>query len=241
MPVQLLLGNLIIKMISLEKINKKYKSKKALQNFNLEIKKGEVHALIGPNGSGKTTAIGVILSLLNYEGIANVNVKNKQIGVSLENDFFFERLSVYDNLKFSAISKSIPTQDIDRVVEMLYLKNEINNKLNTLSKGNRRKVSLASALLGNSELYIFDEPLSGLDHDNIVLFRNLITSLKEQGKTILISSHILSEIEKMCTNFTFIYRGQIRESLSSKKLFEKYASLEVAYDKIIPKSIKFQI
>ncbi len=228
-------------MILLKNITKKYKSKKALKNFNLEVKKGEVHALIGPNGSGKSTAIGIILSLLNYDGIAQVGVEQIKIGVSLENDLFFERLSAYDNLKFSAISKSIPAQDIDRVVEMLYLESEINNKVKTLSKGNRRKVSLASALLGNSELYIFDEPLSGLDHDNIVLFRKLIIKLKEQGKTILISSHILSEIEKMCTNFTFIYRGQMRESFSSKKLFEKYASLEVAYDKIIPKSIKFQI
>lgn len=222
-------------MIYLENINKKYKSKKALTNFNLEIKKGEVHALIGPNGSGKTTAIGVILSLLNFEGYANINVKNKQIGVSFENDFFFERLSVFDNLKFSAISKDVPIKDIDRVVEMLYLKNEINNKVKTLSKGNRRKVSLASALLGNAELYIFDEPLSGLDHDNIVLFRELITNIRKQGKTILISSHILSEIEKMCTNFTFIYRGKVREKMNYKELFEKYNSLESAYDKIIPK------
>jgi len=228
-------------MISLKNINKKYKTKKVLKDFNLEIKKGEVHALIGPNGSGKTTAIGIVLSLLNYEGTSCINVKKDKIGVSLENDFFFERLSVYDNFKFTALSKKIKLHDINRVVDMLNLDDDINNKVKTLSKGNRRKISIGSALLGDSELYIFDEPLSGLDYDNIVLFRSIIDDLKKQKKTVLISSHILSEIEKICTDFSFIFKGKVRERLKKKDIYEKYSSLEDAYNKIIPKSYHIKL
>jgi len=224
-------------MIYLQKINKQYKSKRALCNFDLQVKAGEIHALLGPNGSGKTTTVGVILSMLKYDGIVEIKIPNNKIGVSTEKDIFFERLSVYENLKFIAVLKKIPLSEIERIIELLNLETEINISVKTLSKGNRKKVSLAFALMGNQELYIFDEPMSGLDFDNIILFRKIINELKEKGKTVLLCSHILSEAEKMCTNFSFIFRGKRISVIEKMELIKKYDNLENAYHKIIPKTL----
>lgn len=228
-------------MITLNQITKYYNKKKALQNFNFNINKGEIHALIGPNGSGKTTAVGVILSLLHFKGEAKINFQKSKIGVSLENNIFFERLSVFENLKFSANLKNIHISEVDKAIDNLRLNDLAFVKIKKLSKGNRRKVSIASSLIGNPDFYIFDEPLSGLDFDNVILFRELISKLKKENKTVMINSHILSEIEKICTNFTFIFNGKNIGDYNSDEIITKYKTLEKAYSENIPlHNIKFK-
>jgi len=221
-------------MIALNKITKYYNNKKALQNFNFKINKGEIHALIGPNGSGKTTAVGVILSLLHFEGNTKIEVPRNKIGVSLEKNIFFERLNVFENLKFTAILRNADISEIDKVIGYLNLNDTAYIKIKKLSKGIRRKISIASALIGNPDFYIFDEPFSGLDFDNIILFRNLILNLKQQNKTVMINSHILSEIEKICTNFTFINKGKNMGTYNTNGIIQEYTTLENAYSKINP-------
>ena len=221
-------------MIALNKITKYYNNKKALQNFNFKINKGEIHALIGPNGSGKTTAVGVILSLLHFEGNTKIEVPRNKIGVSLEKNIFFERLNVFENLKFTANLRNADISEIDKVIGYLNLNDTAYIKIKKLSKGIRRKISIASALIGNPDFYIFDEPFSGLDFDNIILFRNLILNLKQQNKTVMINSHILSEIEKICTNFTFINKGKNMGTYNTNGIIQEYTTLENAYSKINP-------
>ncbi len=222
-------------MISLRNIVKKYKNFKALNEFDLIIKEGQIHALIGPNGSGKTTVVGVILSLLHYTGERKIKIPLDRIGVSLENEVFFENLSVFDNLKFVVIQKKSSYIELNEIINKLGLKEIINQKVKTLSKGNRKKVSIASALIGNPDFYIFDEPLTGLDFNNLILFRDLIVNLKEQGKTVLINSHILSEMEKICTNITFVSSGKNYGTYMINDIQFSFGNIENAYKKILKK------
>ena len=196
------------------------KSKPALENLSFKIEEGSVTGFIGPNGAGKTTTIKTILGLISPDRgesfIKGVSSKKPTartgIGFVSEQPYFYRHLSVYESLRFSAKLKSISTTALSKMIktslEKVELEDVLNKKIFNLSKGMQQRVNMAQALLGNPDIYIFDEPMSGLDPLGRLLFRNIISDLGKQGKTLFFSTHILDDIENICSNIIVLSKGK---------------------------------
>jgi len=204
-------------ILSIEGISKSYGSIKALQNVSYEVPKGSVFGLLGPNGSGKTTMLSNILDILksdtgsfNWFGKPGSPETRKRIGSLLETPNFYHYLSAVDNLKItSAISGRGNDQSIDDVLKIVNLYERKNSRFSSYSLGMKQRLAIGAALLGNPEVLLFDEPTNGLDPVGIAEIRELIKSLAKQGKTIIMASHLLDEVEKVCTHVAIMKRGKL--------------------------------
>ncbi len=225
-------------ILSIEGISKSYGSIKALQNVSYEVPKGSVFGLLGPNGSGKTTMLSIILDILksdtgsfNWFGKPGSPETRKRIGSLLETPNFYHYLSAVDNLKItSAISGRGNDQSIDDVLKIVNLYERRNSRFSTYSLGMKQRLAIGAALLGNPEVLLFDEPTNGLDPVGIAEIRELIKSLAKQGKTIIMASHLLDEVEKVCTHVAIMKRGKLMaagpvdEVLANEDIVELAAS-----------------
>lgn len=206
--------------IELEHLNFHYGNQQILKNINLEVPVGSIYGFIGHNGAGKTTTIKLLLNLLNAkdgnikifgkELIANRNESLKKIGALVEYPGIYHHLSAFENLKAKAIIYKISNDRIEEVLKLVKLYEVRNKKAGTFSQGMKQRLGIAMALLNNPELLILDEPTNGLDPSGIVEIRNLLIELSETGKTIFVSSHLLSEIEKFATHIAMIDHGEIK-------------------------------
>ena len=187
---------------------------------------------MGPNGSGKTTTLGMLLDVLkptsgtySWFGENQQENKRKRIGSILEHPIFYPELSGYKNLAITAKIKGIEPSRIEEVLKRVDLFERKNSAFSTYSLGMKQRLALAAALLSNPEVLVLDEPTNGLDPMGIKHMRELIISIAKEGKTIIISSHILDEIQKMCSHFCILkngkllMQGNIEEILSSKNQF----------------------
>lgn len=207
------------------------KSITAVDNLDLEVHQGEVFGFLGPNGSGKTTTIGMLLGLIwptsgSIEFFSDGKSKPakllRRIGVVMDSPSFFPYLSGLNNLRYFAIITNCAGRgDIDRVIEMVGLKERAKDKVRTYSMGMKQRLSLALALMHDPELVILDEPTNGLDPAGIIEFRETIRRLQGDGKTVFLSSHLLSEVEKVCSHVALINRGRILASGSVEELLGK--------------------
>ena len=207
------------------------KSITAVDNLDLEVHQGEVFGFLGPNGSGKTTTIGMLLGLIwptsgSIEFFSDGKSKPakllRRIGVVMDSPSFFPYLSGLNNLRyFAMITNCAGRGDIDRVIEMVGLKERAKDKVRTYSMGMKQRLSLALALMHDPELVILDEPTNGLDPAGIIEFRETIRRLQGDGKTVFLSSHLLSEVEKVCSHVALINRGRILASGSVEELLGK--------------------
>jgi ABC-type multidrug transport system ATPase subunit len=207
------------------------KSITAVDNLDLEVHQGEVFGFLGPNGSGKTTTIGMLLGLIwptsgSIEFFSDGKSKPakllRRIGVVMDSPSFFPYLSGLNNLRYFAIITNCANRgDIDRVIEMVGLKERAKDKVRTYSMGMKQRLSLALALMHDPELVILDEPTNGLDPAGIIEFRETIRRLQGDGKTVFLSSHLLSEVEKVCSHVALINRGRILASGSVEELLGK--------------------
>ena len=207
------------------------KSITAVDNLDLEVHQGEVFGFLGPNGSGKTTTIGMLLGLIwptsgSIEFFSDEKSKPakllRRIGVVMDSPSFFPYLSGLNNLRyFAMITNCAGRGDIDRVIEMVGLKERAKDKVRTYSMGMKQRLSLALALMHDPELVILDEPTNGLDPAGIIEFREMIRGLQRNGKTVFLSSHLLSEVEKVCSHVALINRGRILASGSVEELLGK--------------------
>lgn len=209
-------------IVQTEKLNFSYsKSKKDIDSLDLEVPKGSIYGFLGPNGSGKTTTIRLLLGLLNKNS-GNVKLFEKpfannridtlsKIGALIENPSLYNHLSARQNLLIASNYRgNIKKDRIDEVLETVNLLRVKNKKVKTFSLGMKQRLGLAIALLSKPELLILDEPTNGLDPKGIIEMRELIKKLnKEDGITIFISSHLLSEIEKTCTHVGIIREGKM--------------------------------
>jgi ABC-2 type transport system ATP-binding protein len=204
-------------ILSIEGISKSYGSIQALQNVSYEVPQGAVFGLLGPNGSGKTTMLSIILDVLkadtgtyNWFGKPGSPETRKRIGSLLETPNFYHYLSAVDNLKItSAISGRGNDQSIDEVLKIVKLYERKNSRFSTYSLGMKQRLAIGAALLGNPEVLLFDEPTNGLDPVGIAEIRELIKELAKQGKTIIMASHLLDEVEKVCTHVAIMKRGKL--------------------------------
>ncbi|MEO6490088.1 MAG: ATP-binding cassette domain-containing protein, partial [Ferruginibacter sp.] len=214
-------------------LSKNYGPIKALKNVSFSVPKGTVFGILGPNGSGKTTLLGIIMDVLKataggYKILGEIptNHQRKQIGTLLETPNFYHYLSAVQNLRIAAAIKERGQDDIERVLQVVDLAARKNSKFNTFSLGMKQRLAIGSALLGNPDVLVFDEPTNGLDPVGIAEIRELIKKLSQQGKTIIMASHLLDEVEKVCTHVailkqgTLIAHGDVNEILVNEDLVE---------------------
>ena len=205
-------------ILRIEKISKFYGSIRALDNVSFDVPEGSVFGILGPNGSGKTTLLGIVMDILNASSgnfswmgdPGGTSAIRRQIGTLLETPNFYAYLSGQKNLEISAAIKGHGHDDIQRVLEVVNLYQRKDSKFSTYSLGMKQRLAIASTLLGNPGILVFDEPTNGLDPAGIAEIRQLIKELSAQGKTIVMASHILDEVEKVCTHVAIIQKGVLK-------------------------------
>ncbi|MBS3202643.1 MAG: ATP-binding cassette domain-containing protein [Clostridiales bacterium] len=230
----------VLRTISL---NKKYNGKAVLKDLNMSIKRGDIYGLIGKNGAGKTTLIRLITGLANLssgsieifdgDNDKSITSERKRIGTLIEMPAFYGDMTAVDNMELVRLQKGIPGKAcINEKLELVGLTNIEKKKVKDFSLGMKQKLGLAMALLGDPEFLILDEPTNGLDPMGIVYMRELLKKLnKENGVTILISSHLLSELNQLATRYGILNNGELVEQLTQKELDEKCKkALEIKTD-----------
>ena len=203
-------------ILATDNLTKRYGKILAVDKLSLNIKKGNVYGILGPNGSGKTTTLATILGVINategtYSWFDNKIGYNprKKIGALLEQPNFYPYLTGYENLKIVAEIKNIPFDRIDEALKTVGLYERKQHKFKTYSLGMKQRLAIGSALLGDPEVLVLDEPTNGLDPQGIAEVRQLIIKVAETGKTIILASHILNEVEKVCTHVAVLKKGKL--------------------------------
>jgi ABC-2 type transport system ATP-binding protein len=204
-------------VLSLDGIAKAYGPIKALKGVSFDVPEGAVFGILGPNGSGKTTMLSIILDILKADsgsfawfGQPGSPETRKKIGSLLETPNFYHYLSAVDNLNIThAISGRGDAQDIDRVLEIVKLTERKKSRFSAYSLGMKQRLAIGAALLGDPQVLVFDEPTNGLDPVGIAEIRELIKELSRRGKTIIMASHLLDEVEKVCTHVAILKKGTL--------------------------------
>lgn len=220
-------------VLTINNLVKNYGKFKAVKQLSLEIEEGTVYGLLGPNGSGKTTTLGVILDVLKktsgdytWFGKPSNRESRKKIGAILEVPAFYPYLSARRNLNIIAKIKGKGKERIDEVLDQVGLLERADDPFRTYSLGMKQRLAIGGALLSDPPVLILDEPTNGLDPQGIAEIRNLILKVADQGKTILLASHILDEVQKVCSHFAVlkkgakIYAGTVDEALNANKSVE---------------------
>jgi ABC-2 type transport system ATP-binding protein len=225
-------------ILSVSGLSKAYGPIKALKNVSLDIPKGSVFGILGPNGSGKTTLMSIVLDILtadtgtfNWFELPNTKEDRKRIGSLLETPNFYHYLSAVDNLQVTkAISGRGSDEAIDEVLKIVKLHERRKSRFSSYSLGMKQRLAIAAALLGKPEVLLLDEPTNGLDPVGIAEIRDLIKELAQQGITIIIASHLLDEVEKICTHVAILKKGElltagpVAEALSNEDIVELSAT-----------------
>ncbi len=205
-------------VLEIKNLRKVYKDVVALDDLSFEVKKGQVFGLLGPNGSGKTTTLGILLGVLrqnqgtfSWFNNGDKDENRKNIGALLETPNFYPYLSAFDNLVVVAKIKGMTdySERIDEVLKRVNLFERKKSKFKTFSLGMKQRLAIASAMLNDPEVLVLDEPTNGLDPEGIAEIRDLIKEIALSGKTIVIASHILDEIEKVCTHVAIMRKGKL--------------------------------
>lgn len=221
-------------ILSLKNLDKKYGSVHAVNNLSFDIKKGNIYGILGPNGSGKSTTLGIILNVVNkssgnfswFNGKLSTHEALKKVGAIIERPNFYPYMTAVQNLKLICKIKEISTEIIDEKLKTVNLYERKNSKFSTFSLGMKQRLAIASALLNDPEILILDEPTNGLDPQGIHEIRQIITEIASKGTTILLASHLLDEVEKICSHVIVIrngiklYGGSVDEMTASKGFLE---------------------
>jgi len=223
-------------VLSINGISKAYGRIQALKQVSFDVPKGSVFGILGPNGSGKTTMLGIVLDVLRsnsgsftWFGQSSSADTRKKVGSLLETSNFYHYLSAVDNLHITqAISGRGTEADIDAALEIVKLTERKRSKFSTYSLGMKQRLAIGAALLGNPEVLVFDEPTNGLDPVGIAEIRELIKELSKQGKTIIMASHLLDEVEKVCTHVAILKRGELVTAGAVDEVLKNEDIVEVA-------------
>ncbi len=227
-------------ILSLKNLDKKYGHIHAVNNLSFDIQRGNVYGILGPNGSGKSTTLGIILNVVNrtsgefswFNGKLSTHEALKKVGAIIERPNFYPYMTANQNLELICKIKGISTEKIDEKLTTVNLFERKNSKFSTFSLGMKQRLAIASALLNDPEILILDEPTNGLDPQGIHEIRQIIQTIAANGTTILLASHLLDEVEKVCSHVVVIrkgqklYSGRVDEMTASNGLFE----LKVASD-----------
>jgi ABC-2 type transport system ATP-binding protein len=203
-------------ILSIQNISKSYGPIQALKGVSFDVPEGSVYGILGPNGSGKTTLLGIMLDVLlanegsfSWFGDRSHADARKQIGSLLETPNFYHYLSAYNNLEISAAIKHHGLADRERVLKQVGLFERKDSKFQSFSLGMKQRLAIGAALLGSPKVLVLDEPTNGLDPAGIAEIRELIRKLNKEGLTVIIASHLLDEVEKVCTHVAILKRGSL--------------------------------
>jgi ABC-2 type transport system ATP-binding protein len=221
-------------ILKINQLTKKFGYLTAVSDLSFTIHKGNVYGILGPNGSGKSTTLGVVLNVVNktsgdfswFDGNTTTHDALKKVGAIIERPNFYPYMSAYQNLKLVCKIKGVDFSKIDEKLELVGLLDRKDSKFQTFSLGMKQRLAIASALLNDPEILILDEPTNGLDPQGIHQIRSLIKLIASQGTTILLASHLLDEVEKVCSHVVVLrkgvklYSGRVDEMISSHGFFE---------------------
>ncbi len=204
-------------ILTIKNLNKRYGRIQALKNVSFEIKKGNVYGILGPNGSGKSTTLGITLNVVNatsgeyqwFDGALETHEALKKVGAIIERPNFYPYMTAYENLKLVCKIKNINYSKIEEKLELVGLIERKDSKFSTFSLGMKQRLAIASALLNDPEILILDEPTNGLDPQGIHQIRDIIKKVASLGTTILLASHLLDEVEKVCSHVVVLRKGEI--------------------------------
>lgn len=203
-------------ILTVTQLTKKFGHITAVDTLSFSIKKGNVYGILGPNGSGKSTTLGMILNVVNptsggfswFDGTHNTHQALKRVGAIIERPNFYPYMTAAQNLRLVSRIKEVPKSKIDEKLALVDLLARKNDKFKTFSLGMKQRLAIASALLNDPEILILDEPTNGLDPQGIAQVRNIIKKIAAQGTTILLASHLLDEVEKVCSHVLVLQKGK---------------------------------
>lgn len=203
-------------ILKVNNLTKQFGSLTAVRDLSFTIEKGNVYGILGPNGSGKSTTLGIVLNVVNatsgtfewFGGSMDTHEALKRVGAIIERPNFYPYLTAYQNLKLVAKIKGVPEGRIEEKLRQVGLWDRQDSKFRTYSLGMKQRLAIASALLNDPEILILDEPTNGLDPQGIHQIRELIKGIAAQGTTILLASHLLDEVEKVCSHAIILRRGE---------------------------------
>ena len=222
----------ILKITHLNKIFNKHLH--AVKNVSFEIKKGNVYGILGPNGSGKSTTLGIVLNVVNktsgdfewFGGKVATHDALKKVGAIIERPNFYPYMSAKEKLELVCKIKGTSFAKVEEKLELVGLLDRKNDKFKTFSLGMKQRLAIASALLNDPEILILDEPTNGLDPQGIRQIRDIIRIIASQGTTILLASHLLDEVEKVCSHVVvlqkgvMLYQGSVHNMIENNSFFE---------------------
>ncbi len=222
-----------MKVIEVEKVSKCYGREQILNQVSFSVEQGQVLGVVGPNGSGKTTLFGIMLGLresqegtVRFWGSEDLQAIKGRMGIAMDQGSFYHAYSAHKNLSLTALSKGVKPDRITEVLDMVELSHTGSKAYKKFSYGMKKRLEIADALMHNPDIYIFDEPTNGLDPEGIIFIRELISRLSKEGKTVVVSSHYLQEIEKVCTHILMLKRGVVSFYGTTPELREKHGDLE---------------
>lgn len=221
-------------ILTINNLTKKFGYLTAVEDLSFTINKGNVYGILGPNGSGKSTTLGIVLNVVNktegnfhwFDGNTSTHDALKKVGAIIERPNFYPYMTAAENLKLVCKIKGVNYSKIDEKLEIVGLLDRKNSKFRTYSLGMKQRLAIASALLNDPEILILDEPTNGLDPQGIHQIREIIKQIATEGTTILLASHLLDEVEKVCSHVVVLrkgiklYSGRVDEMISSHGFFE---------------------
>jgi ABC-2 type transport system ATP-binding protein len=225
-------------ILTINNLYKRYGSVQALKNVSLEIKKGCVYGILGPNGSGKSTTLGIVLNVVNktsgeykwFDGTIQTHEALKKVGAIIERPNFYPYMTAQQNLKLVCKIKDINYSKVQEKLELVGLDDRKDSKFSTFSLGMKQRLAIASALLNDPEILILDEPTNGLDPQGIHQIRDIIKKIASQGTTILLASHLLDEVEKVCSHVLILRKGEVLYSGSVDEMSANEGFFELQAD-----------
>ncbi|MDX2429289.1 MAG: ATP-binding cassette domain-containing protein [Bacteroides sp.] len=222
-------------VLSIRGLSKSYSHINAIQNLNLDISEGQAYGLLGPNGSGKTTTLSIVTGILrqnegsfSWFGEKPSTEQRRSIGSLIETPQFYPYLSLVKNLRIICDIKGLGYSDIDRVLESANLLERKRSRFSSMSLGMKQRLGLAAALLGDPRVLVLDEPTNGLDPEGIAEVREMVLQQVQSGKTLILASHILSEVEKICSHVAILKMGELLANGPVNELLTEDEVIEVS-------------
>ena len=237
-------------ILTINNLTKRFGNLTAVDNLSFTIEKGNVYGILGPNGSGKSTTLGIVLNVVNktegefswFNGTQDTHEALKKVGAIIERPNFYPYMTATQNLELVCKIKGVSTEKVVEKLEVVGLLERKDSKFKTFSLGMKQRLAIASALLNDPEILILDEPTNGLDPQGIHQIREIIKSIASKGTTILLASHLLDEVEKVCSHVVILrkgaslYVGRVDEMNASHGFFtlqsNDMSALKTALDKM---------
>jgi ABC-2 type transport system ATP-binding protein len=224
-------------ILSIQGLTKSYKNVRAIRNLDLQITEGQAYGILGPNGSGKTTTLSIVTGIIRQDsgsflwfGEMPLASQRRKIGSLIETPHFYPYLSLEKNLRIICDIKGMPYKDISRVLETAQLAERKRSRFSTLSLGMKQRLGIAAALLGDPSVLVLDEPTNGLDPEGIAEVREIVLQQVQEGKTLILASHILSEVEKICSHVAILKKGELLANGPVKELLAEDEIIEISCD-----------